>query len=72
MENNSFMISNDTARESFAPWTQEDTATLRGLYVREATINEIAAYLNRDVADIRQRAAEMGLTLVSFRHPIAA
>ncbi|QIK95435.1 hypothetical protein G7076_02080 [Sphingomonas sp. HDW15A] len=72
MENNRFMLSTDAANESFAPWSEEDTATLRGLYVREAPVSEIADYMNRNVADVRQKAAELGLTLISFRHPMAA
>lgn len=66
------MIFIGTGTELGTPWSQEDSATLRGLYNREASVDEIAAYLNRDIADVRRQATEMGLTLVSFRHPIAA
>ena len=54
------------------PWTNEDLATLRGLYGREMSIPEISGYLNRAEDDVRQQAHELGLTLFSFRLPVAA
>ena len=55
-----------------SPWTSEDCAVLRGLHASETPMPEIARYLGRSQDDVRSKAYELGLSVISFRHSVAA